>query len=243
MSEPLIRIVDIEKTYTPSETTPVSALNGVSLDIERGEFVALTGASGSGKSTLLNLLGLLDTPTNGEIIINGQNIYSLNKEQRTDFRLHTIGFVFQFFNLIENYTASENIIFQLELQGKSTLQAKQKALEILEYLGLKDKADFYPKNLSGGEQQRVAIGRAIAKESLIILADEPTAHLDSKSSALVMNLLHQVNKKFGSTVILVTHEPNQAEAAQKKVVMQDGHILSVTSPTPPGETTLAPEIQ
>lgn len=224
MNETLIRIKDVKKTYAPSESAPVSALNGVTLDIKRGEFVALTGASGSGKSTLLNLIGLLDTPTSGEIIVNGKDISRFSEKESNLFRLQTVGFVFQFFNLVENYTALENIMFQLELQGKNRHDIRKKSLEILSYLNLTNRADLYPKNLSGGEQQRVAIGRALAKESDLILADEPTAHLDSKNSQMVMDVLHHVNKTFGRTIILVTHEPTQAEQADVRVIMQDGRV-------------------
>lgn len=229
MPETLIEIIDVKKTYTPSESVPVNALSGVTLSIERGEFVALTGASGSGKSTLLNLIGLLDNPTSGQILINGEDTRQFNEEQMTLFRLNTVGFVFQFFNLIENYTALENIMFQMELQGKSKRDTQRKALEILEYLKLTDRADLYPKNLSGGEQQRVAIGRALAKESAIILADEPTAHLDSKNSELIMEVLHHINRTFGSTIILVTHEASQADRATKKVIMKDGRIQGASA--------------
>lgn len=232
MAETIIQIRDLTKTYAPTETAPVSALNGVTLDIEQGEFVALTGASGAGKSTLLNLIGLLDDPTSGEILVQGVNINHFNEKQRTLFRLQTVGFIFQFFNLIENYTAAENIAFQLELQGENKGAAEKKSLEILQYLKLADKAHLYPKNLSGGEQQRVAIGRALAKEPLILLADEPTAHLDSKNAALIMDILHHINQTFGNTIILVTHEPSQADQAHKKVIMQDGRVLEIQTKQP-----------
>lgn len=224
MPDILIKIRDVAKVYTSSDAAPVAALNGVNLEIYQGEFIAITGASGSGKSTLLNLLGLLDEPSSGDIEFNHQNIHMLSDQGKDLFRLKTISFVFQFFNLIDNYTAAENISFQLELQGTHHREARKKALEVLRYLHLETKADLYPQNLSGGEQQRVAIGRALAKESLVIIADEPTAHLDSKNAQIVMDILRHINTTFHRTVILVTHEPHQADQADRQIIMYDGKV-------------------
>ncbi|MDP2837764.1 MAG: ABC transporter ATP-binding protein [Candidatus Moranbacteria bacterium] len=230
MSETLINIRGVTKKYASSDVAPVAALNGVDLEIYRGEFVVITGASGSGKSTLLNLLGLLDDPTSGEIQFNGQNIHTLNEMEKNRFRLETISFVFQFFNLIDNYTAAENISFQLELQGMDHQEARKKAIETLRYLQLEGKADLYPQNLSGGEQQRVAIGRALAKDSLVIIADEPTAHLDSRNAQIVMDILRHINTTFKRTIILVTHEPNQAEQADRQIIIHDGRVSAIKVP-------------
>lgn len=232
MPEVAISINHVTKTYASKGVSSTSALNGVDFEIFRGEFVAITGSSGSGKSTLLNLLGLLDDPSTGEILFNGHNIHTLNEKEKNTFRLQAIGFVFQFFNLIDNYTALQNISFQLELQGKPPRLAKEKGLEILRYLHLEEKAHLYPQNLSGGEQQRVAIGRALAKESPFIIADEPTAHLDSKNSELIMELLHHVHTTFKRTIILVTHEPEQAEQADRQIVMRDGRVAEIRTKQP-----------
>jgi len=227
MSEPIIQFKNVTKIYSGSDVSSTLALNGIDLDIYPNEFVAITGSSGSGKSTILNLIGLLDDPTSGEILYNGKNIHRLNEQEKNMFRLQSIGFIFQFFNLIDNYTALENIIFQLELQGKNYNQSKEKALEILHYLHLENQAHLYPKNLSGGEQQRVAIGRALAKESPFIIADEPTAHLDSKNSQDVMDIFLHIQKTFRRTLILVTHEPAQAKLADRQIVIRDGKVAEI----------------
>lgn len=227
MPEVSIHINNVTKTYASKGVSSTNALNGVNFEIFRGEFVAITGSSGSGKSTILNLLGLLDDPTTGTILFDGKNIHQLNEKEKNTFRLQAIGFVFQFFNLIDNYTALENISFQLELQGKSSEFAKERALEILRYLHLEEKAHLYPQSLSGGEQQRVAIGRALAKDSPFIIADEPTAHLDSKNSQLIMDLLHHVHTAFKRTIILVTHEPYQAEQADRQIIIRDGRVAEI----------------
>jgi len=227
MSEPIIQFKNVTKIYSGSDVSSTLALNGIDLDIYPNEFVAITGSSGSGKSTILNLIGLLDDPTSGEILYNGKNIHRLNEQEKNMFRLQSIGFIFQFINLIDNYTALENIIFQLELQGKNYNQSKEKALEILHYLHLENQAHLYPKNLSGGEQQRVAIGRALAKESPFIIADEPTAHLDSKNSQDVMDIFLHIQKTFRRTLILVTHEPAQAKLADRQIVIRDGKVAEI----------------
>lgn len=223
----LVSIRDVYKEYRMSKKVTIPALNGVSFDVYKGEFLAITGHSGSGKSTMLNILGLLDEPTRGEIYIDNKEIHTLTERQRVSFRLKQLSFVFQFFNLIENYTAFENISFQLQLQGYSGKQAKIKTQEIIDFLGLTDRASFLPHELSGGEQQRVAIGRALAKDSLFILADEPTAHLDSKNGETIIKLLHTINKQFKRTVILVTHEEEEARHADRKIVMRDGKVVDV----------------
>jgi putative ABC transport system ATP-binding protein len=223
----LLQLHGLSREYQFEDHIPVAALNGIDLDIFQGEFVAITGHSGSGKSTLLNMIGLLDESSRGTILFNGQDTSHLSERERTEIRLRSMGFIFQFFNLIESYTAEENIIFQLRLQGHSQASSVQKAKEIFEFLGLQDRAHLLPRQLSGGEQQRIAIGRAVAKDSVIILADEPTAHLDSENSRNVMDLLYQVNKCYGKTIVLVTHEPEEAARASRQISMADGKIIKI----------------
>lgn len=225
--ETLISLRNIHKEYRVSENVVVPALNGVSFDIYKGEFLAITGHSGSGKSTLLNILGILDDATSGEMYFAGHEVHTFSERERVAFRLKAISFVFQFFNLIENYTAIENIIFQLQLQRYGLRESKMKAQEIIDFLGLTDRASFFPHELSGGEQQRVAIGRALAKDSLLILADEPTAHLDSKNGELIIKLLHEINRNFGKTIVLVTHENEEAQFADRDIAFHDGKISNV----------------
>ncbi len=224
--QPLISIRGLVKEYQPSERVKVAALNGVNLDVFPGEFISVTGHSGSGKSTLLHLIGLLDKPTSGEIFIQGRNTTLLTEKETTKFRLSSLSFIFQFFNLLENYTSLENISFQLQLQGYQKSDAKEKAMRILQFLGLEAKANLFPKELSGGEQQRIAIGRALAKDSLLVLADEPTAHLDSRNAAIVMELFLKINRDYGKTILLVTHESEEANQANRSIVMKDGKIIS-----------------
>ncbi|MFZ2187457.1 MAG: ABC transporter ATP-binding protein [Candidatus Moraniibacteriota bacterium] len=225
--EILASLKDVHKEYRMSKVLTIPALNGVTLDIFKGEFLAITGHSGSGKSTMLNILGLLDEPTRGEMYFAGHEVHNFTEKQRVDLRLNTMSFVFQFFNLIDNYTALENIKFQLFLQGCGGREANRRSQEIIDFLGLKERASFFPHELSGGEQQRVAIGRALAKDSLIIMADEPTAHLDSANGQATIQLLHDINKKFNRTVVLVTHEEEEARHADRNVMMSDGKILEI----------------
>ncbi|MGM0482390.1 MAG: ABC transporter ATP-binding protein [Patescibacteria group bacterium] len=225
--EPIIRVRDLSKIYALGEEVAISALCGVDLDVYQSEFVALTGHSGSGKTTLLNMIGLIDSPTEGEVIVQGQNIAQMKEKQKTQYHLNKISYVFQFYNLIYNYTARENIMFQLRLQGYSKNKSRKKADEVVGFLGLHDRADFYPQKLSGGEQQRVAVGRALAKDSEIILADEPTAHLDTKNGQAIISLLQDVNIDFGKTIVLISHEAEYAEQADRVVTFQDGRIKEI----------------
>lgn len=231
---PIIEVRELFKEFRLSEDITVHALNGIyHLDIYEGEFLSISGQSGSGKSTLLNILGMIDTPTRGTVLIGGVNIADMNEKVRTHYRLKTLGYVFQFFNLLENYTAMENIMFQLKLTGMRHSKAKLKAMEILQFLGLADRAGSYPSELSGGQQQRIAIGRAIAKDSPILFADEPTAHLDTHNAEKVIELLRQVNTAFGKTVVLVTHEPTYAKMADRIVYLVDGTISKIEETTIP----------
>jgi len=231
--EILIAINNLSKEYELSKNIKTPALKNINLDIYKGEFLSITGHSGSGKTTLLNLIGLIDFPTSGEILVNNENIHKFKEKEKVEYRLKFAGFIFQFFNLLDNYTALENIIFQLRLQGYGRRKSKEKAKEILKFLGLETKANSYPKELSGGEQQRAAVGRALAKDSFLILADEPAAHLDSKNTQNLISLLREVNVKFKKTIILVTHELNYAKQADRTVELKDGAILEILQNSSP----------
>lgn len=220
----LIRIRNVSKIYQPSPAVTVTALQNINLDVYTGEFLAVTGQSGSGKSTLLNLLALIDDVTSGSIEVAGTDLTHLDESEQTTYRLRTVSMIFQFFNLIENYTALENIIFQLLLQGISFRVANRKAEEMLQYLDLLEKKDAYPKDLSGGQQQRVAVGRALAKDSQFILADEPTAHLDAENSQAMIKLLRDINQQFKRTIILVSHEQTHTRQADRVITLKDGVI-------------------
>lgn len=230
--EPLLSIREVSRVYDQGKSIATRALSDATFEIFPGEFLAITGTSGSGKSTLLNLIGLIDSPTSGSIFSHGKDLTQMTAHEKQKFQLNFTSFIFQFFNLIDNYTAIENIMFPLRLQGRSHAEAMKKGLEVLGFLGLSHRANHYPSDLSGGEQQRIAVGRAIAKDSAIVLADEPTAHLDSKNSAEVIALLRNVVKTYGRTVVLVTHDPLQAKEADRNVVLKDGVIVEITSSSP-----------
>ena len=221
--EKVIQIENIEKVFTVGDIK-VNALRGVSFEIEKGEFVAIMGHSGSGKSTLMNLLGCLDKPTSGEYFLKGINIKKLNKNEFADIRNQEIGFVFQGFNLLSRTTALENV--ELPLLYDRTEQkynAKDKAINALDRVGLSDRIKHEPNQLSGGQQQRVAIARALVNNPSIVLADEPTGNLDSKTSVEVFSLFQELNEQ-GITIILVTHEKDFAKYAQRIIKLKDGLI-------------------
>jgi len=215
----------INKVYNPDKV-PVHALNGVDLTIEAGEFSAIMGPSGSGKSTLLNIIGGLDSPTEGQIEINNIDITNLKESDLIDFRLNNIGFVFQSYNLIPVLTAKENIEFIMLLQKVDKKERHNRVMELLKAVGLEDKADVRPSQLSGGQQQRVAVARALASKPKFILADEPTANLDSKSSANLLDLMAEMNKKEGVTFVFSTHDQRVIERARRVMVLEDGKIVS-----------------
>jgi putative ABC transport system ATP-binding protein len=200
------------------------ALRGVNLSIEDGEFTALVGPSGSGKTTLLQLIGLLDQPTRGQVLINGQDATRLNRNQRADLRKETIGFIFQFFALIPTLTAYENVEMPLLLNGTKPAERKARVNEVLEAVGLSDRAHHRPDQLSGGQQQRVAVARALAINPKVILADEPTANLDTENGKQVMDIMQRLNKETGVTFVFATHDPRVISYANRVVTLQDGII-------------------
>jgi putative ABC transport system ATP-binding protein len=221
---PLIVIEDVHKVYKTGDVE-VHALAGVSLTIETGEFVAVMGSSGSGKSTLMNILGCLDRPTRGKYVLAGREVSKLDKNELAEVRNEVLGFVFQSFNLLARTSALENVELPLVYRGISGRERARRATAALERVGLGDRLDHTPAQLSGGQQQRVAIARAIVGEPKVILADEPTGNLDSKTSIEVMAIFQELGRQ-GITVALVTHEPDIAEFASRVIVVRDGTILS-----------------
>ncbi len=218
----MIHLKDINKTYQGAQ--PLHVLKGITLDIKKGEFVSIMGASGSGKSTLLNILGILDNYDSGEYLLNGVPIWNLSETKAAEYRNRMIGFIFQSFNLISFKTAVENVELPLFYQGVSRKKRHALALEYLERLGLLDWAEHYPNELSGGQRQRVAIARALITKPQIILADEPTGALDSKTSVEVMQLLKQLNADEGITQIIVTHDANVGAQTNRIIRIKDGVI-------------------
>ena len=221
----LVRLVDVHKTYRTGEME-VPAVRGVSLEIKGGEFVALMGASGSGKSTLMNILACLDRPTTGHYILDGADVSALDRNRLADIRNGKIGFVFQNFNLLPRTSARENVELPLvySSQRLTHSELREKADRVLASVGLAGREDHYPSQLSGGQQQRVAIARALINEPEVLLADEPTGNLDSRTSVEIMVIFQQLNER-GITVIMVTHEPDIAAYAKRNVMMRDGLIL------------------
>jgi putative ABC transport system ATP-binding protein len=205
-------------------SSQVHALHGANLTIRRGEFVALMGASGSGKSTLLNIIGCLDTLTAGEYCLEGREVSTLSSDQRAEMRNRWIGFIFQSFNLLPRFSAWENVALPLFYRGKAEGNARERALQVLDQVGLSQRADHRPNQLSGGEQQRVAIARALVTDPAIVLADEPTGNLDSVTGAEIMELVAGLHAE-GRTILMVTHDPQVAAYAERRVQMRDGEIL------------------
>ncbi|MDD2792196.1 MAG: ABC transporter ATP-binding protein [Sediminibacterium sp.] len=219
---------NISKIYN-KDKIPVYAINNVHLHIELGEFTALVGPSGSGKTTLLNLIGGLDTPDSGKIEINGTNITALRSNELIDFRLKNIGFVFQSFNLIPVLTAQENVSFIMELQGMSKTERQNRINTLFGQIGLEDKLNSRPSQLSGGQQQRVAVARALASKPQFVLADEPTANLDTASANKLMDIMALLNKEEQMTFIFSTHDPRVIERARRVITLVDGSIVSDTA--------------
>ncbi len=220
----LIEVKDVYKIYNPGENE-VRALDGVSLSIDEGEFVAIIGQSGSGKSTLMNTLGLLDRPTSGEYYLSGRDVATLTDDEQSEIRNKQIGFIFQGFNLIPSLTAVDNVELPLVYRGMKKDERNKLSLEALERVGLGKRIHHRPSQMSGGQQQRVAIARAVAAKPPVILADEPTGNLDSSSGREVMRILHELNEE-GRTIILITHDNEIAEEANRIIRIQDGKIVS-----------------
>ena len=211
------------KKYYGAKPNITRALDGVTLSIEKGEFVAIVGASGSGKSTLLNMIGGLDVPTSGKVIVDGRELSTLKDEQLTIFRRRKIGFIFQNYNLVPVLNVYENIVLPVELDGNKVDEKFMK--EVVQMLGLEDKLNNMPNNLSGGQQQRVAIARALVSKPAIVLADEPTGNLDSKTSADVLGLLKTTSQKFHQTLVMITHNSEIAQLADRIIRIEDGKIV------------------
>jgi putative ABC transport system ATP-binding protein len=220
---PALSTRELTKVYGEGETA-VHALAGVSLEIERGEMAAIMGPSGSGKSTLLHLLGALDTPSSGEIQLAGQRYDGLDDGELTRLRREKIGFVFQFFNLLPSLSAEENVLLPALIAGRRDVQVRRRATELLGRVGLAERADHLPAELSGGEQQRVSIARALLTEPEIVLADEPTGNLDTRSSGGVLQLLSELNESEGQTLVIVSHDPAAASTARRVVFLRDGQL-------------------
>jgi len=219
----MIRCIDVRKAYRQGENEIV-ALAGVSVDIPRGAFAAIMGPSGSGKSTLLHLMGGLDRPSSGELLVDGRLVGQMADDEVTLFRRTNIGFVFQFFNLLPTLTALENVTLPLVLDGRSKHEADQRAALLLGKVGLEKRRHHLPEALSGGEIQRIAIARALAFNPPILLADEPTGNLDSKTGQDVLSLLRQINQEHGSTVVMATHSPEAAYCADRTIFLRDGRV-------------------
>jgi ABC-type lipoprotein export system ATPase subunit len=219
----MIRCIDVRKAYRQGENEIV-ALAGVSIDIPRGAFAVIMGPSGSGKSTLLHLMGGLDRPSSGELLVDGRLVAQMADDEVTLFRRTNIGFVFQFFNLLPTLTALENVTLPLVLDGRSKDEADQRAALLLGKVGLEKRRHHLPEALSGGEIQRVAIARALAFNPPILLADEPTGNLDSKTGQDVLSLLRQINQEHGSTVVMATHSPEAAYCADRTIFLRDGRV-------------------
>jgi len=219
----LIELKDISKTYNTT-AVPVHALKNVNIQIEEKEFTSIVGPSGSGKTTLLNILGGLDKPTSGSVVIDGQTITSMKASQLVDFRLNKIGFVFQAYNLIPVLTAIENVEFIMLLQNVAKKERREQAENLLIDVGLGDKMDVRPSQLSGGQQQRVAVARALASHPSFVLADEPTANLDSKSAEALLDMMEEMNKKHNMTFIFSTHDARVIKRARRVITLEDGMV-------------------
>lgn len=233
MKTDVLKVTQLKKVFQSGQQQQ-AVLNGVSFSVHEGEYVAICGPSGCGKSTLLNILGLLDTADSGEYYIDDLLVSDMNAEQRAQMRSRRIGFVFQAFNLIDEYTVLDNVALPLKYRGDSIKQRQARALECLEKVGLADKAALFPNQLSGGQQQRVSIARALAADSGIMLVDEPTGNLDSKNGDAVMALLADLHQQ-GTTIILVTHDPRYANMAHRQINLLDGQVVSSASDVKPLE--------
>lgn len=224
----VIELKNLRKVYN-EKTVPVNAVNNVSLSFQAKEFTAIVGASGSGKTTLLNLIGGIDTPTSGSVLIKGENVSELSEKAMTQFRRDNIGFVFQQYNLLPVLTAKENVEFVMEMQNRPKAEREQRVTELLSAIGLADKTNERPAKLSGGQQQRVAVARALAHKPSFVIADEPTANLDSKSTEDLLKIMQDLNEKEGITFIFSTHDQRVVDKAKRVIVFKDGNVISDTT--------------
>lgn len=220
----IVTLKRVHKTYLLGKRV-ISALRGVDLNVEKGEFLAIMGPSGCGKTTLLNMIGMLDTPTEGSIQIRGRNITSMSDDLASDFRLNEVGFVFQNFNLIPNMTVLENVQIPMRFASMSTIRMESRARMLLNVVGLEDRVDHLPSELSGGEQQRASMARALANDPSILVLDEPTGELDSEMGHEIISLLRRLNKKSGKTMVMASHDPSIASYADRIVRMLDGKVV------------------
>jgi putative ABC transport system ATP-binding protein len=222
--DPCVRLVGVTKVYREGEAER-AVLQGIDAEIGRGELVVLLGRSGSGKSTLLNLIGAIDVPTSGEVVVDGVAVGAASEAERTRFRRRHVGFVFQFFNLIPTLTVEENLLLPLELNGRTGPAARRTALALLAEVGLADRAATFPECLSGGEQQRVAVVRALVHDPVLVLADEPTGNLDLDTGRQVLALLDRLTRPAGKTMVMVTHSPDVVGVADRVLRIQDGRLV------------------
>jgi len=220
----MIHVFDLTKIYHMGEVE-VRALDGISMKINKGEFVSVMGPSGSGKTTLLNMIGALDNPTDGAVFINRINVANMDDQQQTELRLKNLGFIFQFYNLVPVLTAYENVELPLVFAEEPEDLRRERATKFLTLVGLEDRMDHLPAELSGGEQQRVAVARSLANEPSLLIADEPTGELDTKMGMEIINLLHDLNKKLDQTILMVTHDPAIGQLADRLLKMRDGKII------------------
>jgi putative ABC transport system ATP-binding protein len=225
---PIVQVADVVKVYR-RDAEEVRVLNGVSLDVPEGEFVALMGPSGSGKTTLLNLVAGIDRPTSGQVVVNGTNVGGLSEGDLARWRSRNVGFIFQFYNLIPVLRAVENVELPLLLTSLGKSERRERALTALRIVGLADRSDHYPRQLSGGQEQRVAIARAIVADPKVLVADEPTGDLDAKSAADILDLLGTLNREFKKTIVMVTHDPRAAERAHVQRHLEKGVLVDGTS--------------
>jgi putative ABC transport system ATP-binding protein len=221
----VLELNNVHKIYNSSEVK-VHAVNGITIDFEEGEFSAIVGPSGSGKTTLLNMIGGLDTPTEGKILVDDTDLSTLKSSALIDFRMRNIGFVFQSYNLIPVLTAKENVEFIMNLQKRSKKEREQRTMEMLKAVGLADRADSRPSRLSGGQQQRIAVARALASKPKFILADEPTANLDSKSTETLLDIMEELNREENLTFIFSTHDNRVVKKARRVITIEDGKVIS-----------------
>lgn len=226
MSEPVIRMENIVKTYYLGKPNELEILHGINLTVNKGEFVSIVGESGSGKSTLMNIIGVLDRQTQGNYYLEGQDVNGMSDEVRSAIRNRRIGFVFQNFNLLPRANALKNVMIPLLYGEEHSKNGKEHAMEMLKMVGMEDRADHRPNELSGGQKQRVAIARAMINDPAIILADEPTGALDSKTGHMVMDLFHKLHEEQGKTIVLITHSQELAQETERIVTLLDGQIVA-----------------